>query len=58
MDAASAPYVDNWPDNPWLGDRDMDARPAAMGNYTYTVTGTGVHLVGFGKAGGIITSRD
>ena len=49
------PYVDNWPDNPYLGG-DM-IEDSAAGNFTYTRTSTSFTLVGHGKNGvGIFTA--
>jgi len=48
-DGSGAPYVDNWPQNPYAGG-DMAEGPAA-GNYTYTLTSTTFTLVGHGRGG-------
>jgi len=50
VDGNGAPYVDNWPQNPYVGG-DMVEDPGA-GNYTYTRTSTSFTLVGHGRGGG------
>ena len=50
VDGIGAPYVDDWPQNPYVGG-DMVEDPGA-GNYTYTRTSTSFTLVGHGRGGG------
>jgi len=55
VDAASVSYVDNWPQNPWLG-RDMQEGTVA-GDYVYTRVADTFTLVGLGRGGhGVITA--
>ncbi len=49
VDGSGAPYVDNWPQNPFVvGDM---AEGSAAGDYTYTLTSTSFTLVGHGSGG-------
>jgi type IV pilus assembly protein PilA len=56
VDGQGNPYVDNWPDDPWVPANPM-ANNGDQGNYTYVLTSTGFELTGFGKGtnNGIIT---
>jgi prepilin-type N-terminal cleavage/methylation domain-containing protein len=50
-----APYVDNWPDNPWDNVAMTNANTFDQGNYYYRTTSTGFLLTGWGKTAGVIT---
>jgi len=56
VDAGGAPYVDNWPNDPWTGDP-MD-QTSAQGNYSYVVNGTNdsFAMQGFGKDDVVVIS--
>jgi type IV pilus assembly protein PilA len=56
VDANGAPYVDNWPNDPWTGDP-MD-QTSAQGNYSYVVSGTNdsFAMQGFGKNDAVVIS--
>jgi type II secretion system protein G len=49
VDASGVRYVDNWPQNPYLGG-DM-AEGATAGNFNYTRTSTSIAIVGHGRDG-------
>jgi type II secretion system protein G len=54
-DALGIPYVDNWPQNPYLGGDMVEGTTA--GNYSYTRTSTSIAIVGRGKNGvGVFTA--
>jgi type IV pilus assembly protein PilA len=55
IDPSGTPYVDNWPQNPYLGGDMLEG--AGAGNYTYTRTSTSFTLIGHGRGGAnIITA--
>jgi type IV pilus assembly protein PilA len=55
VDAAGNPYVDNWPQNPWIGGDMVEG--TTKGTYTYTKTANSFTLVGRGSTGaGIFTA--
>ena len=54
-DGSGTPYIDNWPNNPYVGGDMIEGSTA--GNFTYTRTSSSFTLVGRGKDGvGIFTA--
>jgi type II secretion system protein G len=56
VDASGVPYVDNWPNDPWLGTPMLDT--GGQGNYAYYVNGTAdsFAMQGFGKNDAVVIS--
>jgi len=53
--SSGTPYVDNWPQNPYLGGDMVEGTTA--GNFSYTRTSTSIAIVGRGKNGvGVFTA--
>ena len=54
VDGLGAPYVDNWPNNPWSGAAMADT--SAMGGYHYVPNGTldSFGMAGYGKNNAIV----
>jgi type IV pilus assembly protein PilA len=52
VDSTGVSYVDNWPQNPFVGGDMVEG--ATAGNYTYELTGTEFILIGHGRGGAAI----